>query len=396
MDASIPSEAGEANGGLSAELGQAALDAALSGAAGRAALLLIGGLAPAAVAQALSPLLRSADAAAIVAGDRVAVLAPHLRETGGAADFAARIIASLPPEAQLGAAIGISVAPDDGAGWRALFDAAERALGRAEAYAAGRFAFPDEDRDARWRIGPLLAPAIAEALAEDQFRLVYQPIVRFRDGAWAGAEALIRWDRPGGETWPPAVFIPEAERRGLIEPITAWTLTTAVRRLAELRDRDFRIGVNLSGAMLGLGANEMIVRLLRQYHVQPDRLVVELTETAPILNSREALAEVEAIAALGCIVAIDDFGAGHASLGYVVRLPARRIKLDASLVRVCLTNGRARAAIRATTMLAHEIGADVVAEGVRNEEMAQALLEMGVDYGQGFAMAMPAEFIDFA
>ncbi len=363
-------------------LGQDALDAMTANDGQRAALLVLGGIPASEAASACGPLLRSADAATAVAHDRFAVLAPHLRETGGAADLAARMLHALPAFVRRRAAIGIAIAPDDSSDWEKLLDVAEMALRRAEQYVGGRFAFPDQERDERWRIGPLLAGAIAEALAENQFHLVFQPIARLADGEAISAEALIRWPRPGGETWSPAVFIPEAERRGLIEPITAWTMQAACRRLAAA-PLGLTVGVNLSGAMLGFGAAEMVEGVLRTTGADPRRLIVEVTETAAFLDLPAALADVAAIRGLGCGVAIDDFGAGNASLGYVVKLPATRIKLDASLTRAFRADARAAAAIRATARLAADIGADVVAEGVGDAETAAGLADAGVALGQG-------------
>ncbi len=367
-------------------MGQPELAAAIAQNGRRAALLTLGGIDADAAANACAPLLRSADASAVIAHNRYVVFAPHLRETGGAADLAARMLAALPPGARADAAIGIALAPDDAHEWSALLAVAEGALGRAVGYVDGRFAFADAARDARWRIGPLLAGAIADALAGGQFHLVYQPVVRLSDGVQVGAEALIRWPRPGGETWPPAVFIPEAERRGLIEPITGWTFRAAVAELAAAEASgagDFSIGVNLSAAMLGLGAADLVRDVLSKAPVDPARLMVEITETADFLDEPAALADVAAIRALGCGVAIDDFGAGRASLGYVVKLPANRIKLDASLIAAVATDPRARAAIAATARLAAEIGADVVAEGVQSAAAAADLATLGVGLGQG-------------
>ncbi|MEQ9123385.1 MAG: hypothetical protein RIM80_12565, partial [Alphaproteobacteria bacterium] len=193
MAASIPGPGGDGYGGGAPELGPALLDRALAGTSGRAALLLVTGAPAAVVAAAVSPTLRRADLAVELAVDRVAVLAPHLRETSGAADLAARVLASLPTEAAAEAAIGIALAPEDGETWGALLAAAGVASGRASAYASGRFAFSDAARDALHRIGPLLAGAVAEALAEDQFRLVFQPIARLEDRIEVGVEALLRW-----------------------------------------------------------------------------------------------------------------------------------------------------------------------------------------------------------
>lgn len=396
MVASIPAPAGDENGDEAAISGQAALTqalaAALAGESGQAALLIVDGVPAEAAALAATRLVRRADAMAVASPSRLIVMAPHLREVGGAADLAARILVAMPQEVAATAAIGIAVAPDDGDAVDALVLAAERALARARTYVRGRFAFPDAARDDRWRIGPLLAGAIAEALAGDEFSLVFQPIARLADSQPVGAEALLRWRRPGGEVWSPARFIPEAERRGLMEPITAWTFEAACRAARALEDvgpPDFRIGVNLSAAVLGYGARDLVAAVLTQTGADPARLVVEITETAPFIEDAKAVSDVEAIADFGCAVAIDDFGAGRASLAYVVKLPAKRIKIDSGLARDVVRDPRARAAVAAAARLAADVGADVVGEGVETPELAEALATLGVDLGQGALYGAP-------
>jgi len=368
------------------------LELALGGAHPRAALLLLDGPSEADAGEACRKVLRRADRAASLGAGRVAVLAPHLRETGGSADLAARLIGALPAPAAAQAAIGIALAPDDAPDWAGLMVAAETALDRARAYEDGRFAFVDATLDARYRIGPLLSGAISRAVSESQFRLVYQPITSLAGGGVVGVEALVRWPRPGGEEWAPGVFIPEAERRGLVAPITDWTLRAACARIAAGAPDGFSVGVNLSAAMLGDGAARMVADALAASGVEAARLTIEITETAPFIDDARAVEDVAAIRALGCRIAIDDFGAGHASLDYVVKLPAERIKLDSGLTRAFLTDRRARAAIRATAALAAEIGADVVAEGVASADVAAALAETGVEFGQGRLFGPPGDF----
>ncbi len=380
-----------------ATFGQDALDAALAAGAGRAALLLLDGVT-AAEAHAAAGVLRSVDIVETLAESlgegSVVILAPHLRETGGAADLAARLLAALPAQICKQAAIGIAVAPEDGGHWRGLLDVSNAAAKRARSYSDGRFAFVDEARDRRWRIGPLLAGAIAEALAEDEYSLRFQPIADLATGAVSGAEALLRWRRTSGEDWPPAVFIPEAERRGLIEPITIWTFEAAAKAASSLSSVG-PVGVNLSAAMLGEGAAEIVSGVLKLSGIPPQALNVEITETAPFLNEADAIADVEAIAALGCGVAIDDFGAGQAALSYAVKLPASRIKLDSSMVFAAAENARARATIRATSALAADVGADVVAEGIQDQAMAEQMLALGVSKGQGRHFGAPMRFDAF-
>lgn len=380
-----------------AAFGQPALDAALAVGAGRAALLLLNGISIE-QAQSAAKVLRSVDVVEIVAESlgqgRVAVLAPHLRETGGAADLAARILSAIPSATRETAAIGIAVAPDDGGQWQALLETADRAASRAANYVEGRFAFAEEARDRRWRVGPLLARAIADALSRDEFSMRFQPIADLATGAVSGCEALLRWRRKGGEDWAPAVFIPEAERRGLIEPITIWTFEAAAKAAHELKSIG-PIGINLSATMLGQGASEIVAGVFKTAGVSPRHFNIEITETAPFLNEAEAIADVEVIAALGCGISIDDFGAGQAALSYAVKLPATRIKLDASMVHGAATNARARAAIRATAMLAADVGADIVAEGIQDQATADMMASLGVTKGQGRHFGAPMRFEAF-
>lgn len=205
---------------------------------------------------------------------------------------------------------------------------------------------------------------------------------------------MLRWRRAGGEDWPPSIFIPEAERRGLIEPITIWTFEAASRAAEELSVIG-PIGVNLSAAMFGEGAAEIIKGIIGKAVAGPTAFNIEITETALFLNESDAIADVDAIAALGCGMAIDDFGAGQASLSYAVTLPAPRVKLDASLVFAAEHNPRAQAAIRATATLAAEVGSDVVREGGRDQAMADQMLCLGASKGQGRHLGAPMQFDAF-
>ena len=187
---------------------------------------------------------------------------------------------------------------------------------------------------------------------------------------------------------------PGAGRGGGVGRITAWTFEAACRALVDLglsSGSGFRLGVNLSATTLGFGARDIVGETLARFGVDPAAIMIEITETMPFIDNPAAIADVHAIAALGCGIAIDDFGAGHASLAYAVRLPATRIKLDALLIRTAATDSRARAAVTATVGLARDIGADVVAEGVADEGLARFLADAGVELGQGALFGLPAD-----
>lgn len=179
-----------------------------------------------------------------------------------------------------------------------------------------------------------------------------------------------------------------------MEPITIWTLDAAARAAVEL-SADSPIRINLSAAMLRQGAVGIVSGIVKKASIAPHAFNIEITETARYLNEADAIADVEALATLGCGVAIDDCGVGQASLSYAVKLPATRIQLDVCLVYAAEDNPGARAAIWVTAALAAEVGADFVAEGVRDQAMADQMLGLGVSKGQGRHFGAPMRFEAF-
>lgn len=244
----------------------------------------------------------------------------------------------------------------------------------------------------------LLNDFAAALEAPDQLRLVFQPRVDLATRRCVGAEALLRWDHPALGEVSPAEFIPIIERTSFARPTTAWVLDAALEQMAAWRAAglDVALSVNVSAANLEEVDFAAQVRLyLLKHGVRPERLELEVTESAVMENAGHALAQLGAIEAAGIRLAIDDFGTGYSSLSYLQRLPAHVVKIDQSFVRDLETDERERTLVRSMVTLSHDLGYRVVAEGVETPEAADILAAMGCDEAQGYLFARPLERTNF-
>ncbi|AIT08417.1 diguanylate phosphodiesterase (plasmid) [Sphingomonas taxi] len=236
--------------------------------------------------------------------------------------------------------------------------------------------------------------------AGDQLRLVYQPRLDMASGRCLGAEALLRWRHPQLGEISPAEFIPIIEQTSLARPTTQWVLDAAMDQLAHWDHAAIAqtLSVNISAA--NLTEADFVARVQRglaQRGLRPDRLEIELTESAIMAQPDQALAMLRELAAAGICLAIDDFGTGHSSLAYLQRLPARVLKIDQAFIRN-LTGAQGPDFVLVETMigLAKKLGYHVVAEGIETEAAATVLTRLGCDEAQGFWFARPMEAGDFA
>jgi EAL domain-containing protein (putative c-di-GMP-specific phosphodiesterase class I) len=235
---------------------------------------------------------------------------------------------------------------------------------------------------------------LRRALKEDKLTLHYQPIVSLHDGRIAHHEALVRLaDGPPGRLLAPAAFLPAAERYGLIGEVDRLVLVKAAAVLAQRDERareGARIAVNLSA--LSVSDPRMlpfIERLLARQRVGPERLVIELTETASISDMEQAKAFCRGAEALGCAVALDDFGAGFGALQYLKHLPFTYLKIDGEFISGLPRSRHDRLVVRALVGLATGMGFKTIAEFVRDRPTLALLRELGVDYAQGYYLGRP-------
>ena len=249
---------------------------------------------------------------------------------------------------------------------------------------------PETLQDASWKLSML--SQLDEAVDRGEVWVAYQPKVDLKTRRIIGAEALARWTHPEKGPIAAAEFIAAAEQHDRIGKLTAFVLDRALAAAATLnRDgREFEISVNLSGRLLGdKGLVGRIAILLERHGVDPKNLTLELTETAAIAGSGEALDLLGQLRELGVNISIDDYGTGLSTLDYLKRIPASEIKIDQSFIRTMAENRSERLMVSSTIALAHSLGRTIVAEGVENRETLELLAEMECDIAQGFITGRP-------
>lgn len=236
---------------------------------------------------------------------------------------------------------------------------------------------------------------IREALAEERFCLYYQELQPLGDSPGDGVhfELLVRMRDREGKLVPPGAFIPAAERFGVMPAVDRWVVATALREFANLHPAGRNIGlcaINLSGATMGDDSfPAFLLDQLRRADVPAERLCFEITETAAVANFRQAAALITELRQLGCKVALDDFGAGMSSFGYLKNLPVDYIKIDGSFIREIDRDPMSQSIVRAITEIGHQFRTRVVAEFVNQPQTLLLLGGIGVDFAQGFGVHVP-------
>jgi len=236
-----------------------------------------------------------------------------------------------------------------------------------------------------------LVSQIREALAGNQFTLYFQPIVRIDDGSVALYEVLVRMIDKDGELMPPSIFIPVAERYGLMTAIDYWVVSGALRALKQrhARGERLRFTINLSG--VSLGDAELLALIKREAGgLEPGCLVFEVTETAAVAHMEKAGTFMRELKEIGCRFALDDFGTGFSSFAYLKYLPVDYLKIDGTFVRDIVTDPVDQAMVRSINQIAHSLGKQTIAEFVESAAVLDRLAAFGVNYAQGYHVGGPA------
>jgi diguanylate cyclase (GGDEF)-like protein len=356
-----------------------------------------------ALAPRLSDALRPSDTLARLGGDEFAILCEGLDEVTESAAIAERLLAvvaravevsgvQLRPTASIGIALTGPGTANDG---EDLLRDAGVAMYRAKHAGRGRYELFDDHMRAETVERVALTHELRRAIEDGDLRLAYQPMVRFAEGRAHGFEALVRWThRERGEIGPDR-FIGLAEQHGLIEPLGRWVLREALDQLRRWRDAglpmgDMAMSVNVSRVQLSrAGLAEEIFDALAERGIPPRQLVVEVTESAVMDDPAAANATLDALAAAGVGVALDDFGVGQSSLACLRDLPLDALKLDRGFITSLASSRQAAAIVRAVCDMARTLGFSVVAEGVETEAQSQVVEALGCDVGQGFLYARP-------
>ncbi len=335
-----------------------------------------------------------------VGGNTFAVLGPEsaLRETllrDAIAQPIGRGDIRMPLSACLGWLHGRLLGPAEGSVWLkkaaiALKRAKSRGLGQSEVY---RLELSDA-AEQRTR----LLEALHTAADSGELSLAYQPKIHLATGRVVGLEALMRWRRPDGSMVPPDSFIPVAEQSGLILPMGAWAMETALRALKTLQQdghQGLHVAVNVTvSQFMQPDFVQRVLAALQTTGMAAADLELEVTESVALTGQTAVIDVLHTLRSLGISLAIDDFGTGFSSLSYLDQVPAHRLKIDRAFVQALDRCGRSPRIAGLIVPLGHQIGMTVVAEGVETLQQAQQLHELGCDEVQGYLFARPMPLVD--
>ncbi|MGE4800773.1 EAL domain-containing protein [Yersinia hibernica] len=291
------------------------------------------------------------------------------------------------------ASVGISLYPENGMEMDTLINHADIAMHKAKDKGRGHFSFFSVEMNILNQQHQDMEDALRHAFHIGSLELFYQPQVMLKDGHLYGVEALSRWNHPILGSIPPQRFIPIAEESGLINELALWAIETACRQLADWRLRGIdvpSVSVNLSPTNFhNPGLADMILHILRQYHLPPQDLTLEITEDILIENNPTIFTTIEKVHRLGVRLSMDDFGTGYSSLSYLRRLDLDEIKLDKSFVHDLEYDETSRALSEAVIRIGESLQLSVIVEGVENEAQRTLLSRQGYLVGQGFLFSAP-------
>jgi len=357
--------------------------------------------------RALGPRLREAlresDTVARLGGNEFGVLLPGVEGASGALEAAHRLEATL-GEAfavdelvlETEASIGISLYPEHGDDVATLLRRADVAMYVAKENHGGVQLYdPGRDRYSPARLG--LLSELRRAIDQGELVLHYQPKAALANGEIRWVEALVRWEHPERGLLPPDDFVPLAEHTGLMRPLTYYVLDRALRdqSIWQRQGLELTTAVNLAARDLhNLDLCDDLETLLAAWRVDAARLELEITESTILADPLRARAVLARLGALGVRIAIDDFGSGYTSLGYLKRLPVDVLKIDKSFVLGMNADEQDAVIVRSAIELGHNLGLEVVAEGVETVETWHELGRLGCDLAQGFYLARPMPSAD--
>lgn len=351
--------------------------------------------------------LRESDTVARMGGDEFTVILTEIFDVGNIERILQKLLSTLATVFRLGeeqvfvsASIGVTMYPFDATAIEDLFKNADQALYVAKGAGRNRFSFftPALQEAAQTRVR--LANDLRVGLAEQQFRVVYQPIIEMSTGAIHKAEALIRWDHPQRGLVSPAEFIPIAEASGLIVDIGQWVFQQAAAQVLLWRQSlnpNFQISINKSPVQFNRDGNVNLPwsQQLQALGLPGQAIVVEITEGLLLDTTSSVADQLLDLRDAGIQMSLDDFGTGYSSLSYLQKFDIDFIKIDQSFVRHLIPESTDLALCKAIIVMAHALGMRVIAEGVETMQQRDLLAEAGCDYGQGYFFSKPISAVEF-
>ncbi|HEY0591306.1 MAG TPA: EAL domain-containing protein [Thermoanaerobaculia bacterium] len=350
------------------------------------------------VAARLRELMRESDTVARLGGDEFAFVLPTARDAQSAFRVGQKVLRSLEApfvvegqQCEIGASIGIAMFPEHGADAETLMRHADTAMYDAKRRGAHCTIYTP-DLDEREGHGIAMGVELRQGLERGELELFYQPKIHLRTGLMTRVEALVRWRHPERGVLQPDSFIPMAEKSGLIRNLTEWVIHTALEQSQKWQEQmlPIHVAVNLSAKVLQEHLlPQIIANALEKWRIPPQSLKIEITESSIMADPQHAFAILSLLQSLGVRLSLDDFGTGYSSLMHLRQLPVDEIKIDKSFVMGMATSAGDAAIVRATIDLGHNLGMQVVAEGVDNEWTCKILTELGCDLAQGYYLSPP-------
>jgi diguanylate cyclase (GGDEF)-like protein len=334
-----------------------------------------------------------------LAGDEFTIFFPQIDSVEDVERVARRIALAIAEPFELyghsvdiGASIGVSVAPEHGTSIESLMRAADIAMYQAKSRGGGQHCLFNDELAAEHQSKIETEKALTEAVNHGEFQLALQPQLSLVSGEIVGAEALLRWNHPNEGMRMPGTFIPVAERTGLVADIGEWVIGEVALVLGAWHRDGFNERLSFNVSPRQLDRNDFFQRLrhvFAEQNVPLSMIELEFTESAAMEASEAVLEEIGALRDDGAHIAIDDFGTGYSNLARLRSMPLDRVKLDPSLIADIETSEKARVIVQAVVQLIKGVGAEIVAEAVENSAQADILRAMGCDTVQGFVFGEP-------
>ena len=353
------------------------------------------------VGRRLTSFSRRADTVARLGGDEFVVLCASLGDGDDLSFIADRIVEGVRAaivkdgnDLYVTCSVGLVVTSDPGIEPEELIRCADEAMYEAKAAGRDRHRVFDPSHHIASTSNRLKVDLI-HAIDSGELFLLYQPLFSLEDQSLVGVEALVRWRHPERGVVPPDEFIPFAEQHGLIGKIDSFVLDEACHQLAEWTHRDgwpsgFTMAVNVSGRELSeSNFADIVADAISRHGIEPQRICLEITETAFIGGWGEIQETLAALSSLGVRIALDDFGTGYSSLVHLQRMKVDMVKIDRSFVENIGRSDRDREIVAAVTAMSHALGMSVVGEGVETDRQLNTLVGLGCDQVQGFLLARP-------